>query len=667
MRKILTTPERPDDAVVEGVRQILRAEQIPGNRIAYVVHGTTLFTNSLIERKGARTALVTTEGFRDAVEIAREHRYDMYDLRMRRPAPLAPRRLRFEIRERILADGTIRTPLDIGDVRELAERLRESRVEAVGICLLHAYANAEHERLAGSVLREALPDVAVSLSSEVAPEIREYERSVTTLANAYVQPLAQRYLARLRLRLEEECGISGALFIMQSNGGVADIRDAERLPVRAIESGPAAGALAARRLGGVLGRETLVSLDMGGTTAKSCVITGGSPPVSEEFEVARVSRFRKGSGLPLRISAIELIEVGTGGGSIANLDALGRLVTGPESAGAEPGPACYGIGGELPTVTDADLALGYLNPGYFLGGTMSLDERAAHAAIETRVAEPLGLRLPEAAWSIHRVANESMAAAARVHAVERGKDITTASLFAFGGAGPVHAFGIARILGCREVIYPAAAGVVSAIGLLAVPLALDLARSMPGLLEELDWDALDRLIREMEAEARSRIARSIPASAIEIRRHADLRYRGQGFEVRTPIPAGRLGAEHADAIRRAFESAYVDRYGHRMEGTPVEAVTWRVQARGPEPPLSLDPPAPASIGGAKERRVAWLPDQAAMREVPVYDRYRLGAGCQFEGPAIIEERESTVVVNGQAEIHVEPDGSLSVRLARAAP
>ncbi len=663
IEKVLTTPERPDDAVVEGVKHMLRTEQVPGSDIAYVVHGTTLFTNALIERKGARTALVTTAGFRDAIEIAREHRYDMYDLRMRRPAPLAPRRLRFEIRERILADGNVRTPLEPEDVRELAERLRESRVEAVGVCLLHAYANAEHERLAGSVLRDALPDVAVSLSSEVAPEIREYERSVTTLANAYVQPLAQRYLARLRLRLDEECGISGALFIMQSNGGVADIRDAERLPVRAIESGPAAGALAARRLGGVLGRETLVSLDMGGTTAKSCVITGGNPPVSEEFEVARVSRLRKGSGLPLRISAIELIEVGTGGGSIASLDALGRLATGPESAGAAPGPACYGIGGKLPTVTDADLALGYLNPDYFLGGTMSLDVGAARAAIQTRVAEPLGLTLSEAAWSIHRIANESMAAAARVHAVERGKDITRASLFAFGGAGPVHAFGIARILGCREVIYPAAAGVVSAIGLLVVPLALDLARSMPGLLAELDWDAVDGLIREMETEARSRIARSIPENAIEIQRHADLRYRGQGFEVRAPIPAGRLGAEHADAIRQAFESAYIDRYGHRMEGTPVEAMTWRVQARGPEPPLSLDPPALAPTGGSKQRRVAWLPDDAALREVPVYDRYGLAAGCHFEGPAIVEERESTVVVNGPADMHVEPDGSLTVRLA----
>ena len=665
--KVLTTPDRPDDAVVEGIKRILQEEQVSGDRVDYVVHGTTLFTNALIERKGARTALVTTEGFRDAVEIAREHRYDMYDLRMRRPEPLAPRHLRFEIPERILADGTVRTPLDSRYVGELAGRLRDTGVEAIGVCLLHAYANPVHERLAGAVLREALPNVAVSLSSEVAPEIREYERGVTTLANAFVQPLAERYLARLRTRLKEECGLSGAPFIMQSNGGVADIRDAERFPVRAIESGPAAGALAASRLGAVLGRDTLVSLDMGGTTAKACVITQGDPPVAEEFEVARVSRFRKGSGLPLRISAIELIEVGTGGGSIASLDALGRLVAGPESAGAEPGPACYGIGGELPTVTDADLVLGYLNPDYFLGGAMSLDSRAARVAIETGIAEPLGLGVPEAAWSIHTVANESMAAAARVHAVERGKDVSKASLFAFGGAGPVHAFGIARILGCPEVIYPAAAGVVSAIGLLAVPLVLDLARSMPGLLEKLDWDRIDRLFREMEAEARSRLARTIPESAIEIRRYADLRYRGQGFEVRAPVPSGRLGGDNAEAIRREFEAAYAERYGHRMEGAAVEAMTWRVQARGPEPPLPVAEGDPAGGKARKGSRRVWLPEVGNMVKVPVYDRYELAAGSVLEGPAIIEERESTVVVNGAAVIRVEADGSLAVRLREDGP
>ena len=665
--KILTTPDRPDDAVVDGVKRVLEAEGIPGSQIAYVVHGTTLFTNALIERKGARTALVTTQGFRDAIEIAREHRYDMYDLRMRRPEPLAPRRRRFEIRERMLADGTIRTPLDERALEELVKRLQASGVEAVGVCLLHAYANPAHERRVGAVLRAALPGVAVSLSSEVAPEIREYERSVTTLANAYLQPVAGQYLARLRRRLRDECGIAGALHIMQSNGGVADIQYAEKFPVRAVESGPAAGALAARRYGALLGRKTLISFDMGGTTAKACVISGGSPPVAEEFEVARVSRFRKGSGLPIRVPAIELLEVGTGGGSIARVDALGRLAAGPESAGADPGPASYGLGGNLPTVTDSDLALGYLDPNFFLGGAMKLDSCAAHAAIEERIAGPLGLGVPEAAWSVHQVANESMAAAARVHAVERGKDITKATLFAFGGAGPVHAFGIARILGCREVVYPAAAGVISAIGLLVVPLALDLARSLPGLLEDLDWGAVDTLFRELEAEAREGLARSVPASAIKVDRHADLRYQGQGFEVRAPVPGGALDLARAGEVRTAFEQAYAERYGHRMDGAPVEAVTWRVVARGPEPPFSFAQSAPQGGAIQKGSRQAWVPLSGRFGEVPVYDRYRLATGCRLAGPAIIEERESTVVVNGDADIRVESDGSLSVMLQEAGP
>ncbi len=660
--KILTTPNRPDDAVVTGVGRILGADGISGGQVAYLVHGTTLFTNALIERKGARTALLTTRGFRDAVEIAREHRYDMYDLRMQRPSPLVPRRLRFEVRERILVDGSIRTPIDEREVTRVALLLRDSGVEAVGVCFLHAYANPAHEQIARAVLQRVLPDVVVSLSSEVAPEIREYERSVTTLANAYVQPLAERYLTRLRRRLAEECGIEGALHIMQSNGGVADIRDAGRFPVRAVESGPAAGALAASRYGILLGRKTLVSFDMGGTTAKACMISGTRLPVAEQFEVARVRRFHKGSGFPIRIPAIELIEVGTGGGSIARVDALERLAVGPDSAGAAPGPACYALGGTMPTVTDADLALGYLDPEFFLGGAMTLDPDAACAAIGEHIGRPLGLVVSEAAWSIHQIANESMAAAARVHAVERGKDITKASLFAFGGAGPVHAFGIARILGCREVVYPAAAGVISAIGLLSVPLVLDRARSLPGQLEDLEWESVRSLYRELESDARNRLVRSVPANEIEVQRYADLRYKGQGFEVRAPMPAGELNADRIGEIRSSFELAYQERYGHRMEGAPVEVVTWRVVARGPEPPISIAPASPMDGVVRKGVRTAWMPDSGGFREVPVYDRYLLASGTKLTGPAIIEERESTVIVNGEANILVAPDGSLVVAL-----
>ncbi|HEX2480586.1 MAG TPA: hydantoinase/oxoprolinase family protein, partial [Methylomirabilota bacterium] len=477
--KVLTTPERPDDAVIAGIESVLAATGVAPGQVSHVLHGTTLFTNAIIERKGARTALVTTRGFRDAVEIAREHRYDMYDLYMQRPRPLAPRHLRFELDERVLASGTVRRPMDPEQVRRLADRLRAERIEAVGVCLLHAYANPTHERLAGIILREALPEVAVTLSSELVPEIREYERTSTTLANVYVQRLAQRYLERLGQRLRH-AGVAGGLFIMQSNGGLCEADTGGRYPVRLIESGPAAGALAAAHYGALLGHRDLLSFDMGGTTAKACVIADGEPLVSPEFEIDRRYHFKKGSGLPIKVPVIEMIEIGTGGGSIARVDALRRLRVGPESAGARPGPAAYSLGGTEPTVTDADLVLGYLDPDFFLGGQMRLDREAARRAIAERVGRPLGLDLVEAAWGIHQLANENMAGAARIHAIERGKDVERFPIFAFGGAGPVHAFGVARILRSPRVIYPLGAGVTSAVGFLVAPLSFDFVRTLPG-------------------------------------------------------------------------------------------------------------------------------------------------------------------------------------------
>ena len=477
--KVLTTPERPDDAVIAGIESVLAATGVAPGQVSHVLHGTTLFTNAIIERKGARTALVTTRGFRDAVEIAREHRYDMYDLYMQRPRPLAPRHLRFELDERVLASGTVRQPMDPEQVRRLADRLRAERIEAVGVCLLHAYANPTHERLAGIILREALPEVAVTLSSELVPEIREYERTSTTLANVYVQRLAQRYLERLGQRLRR-VGVAGGLFIMQSNGGLCEADTGGRYPVRLIESGPAAGALAAAHYGALLGHRDLLSFDMGGTTAKACVIADGEPLVSPEFEIDRRYHFKKGSGLPIKVPVIEMIEIGTGGGSIARVDALRRLRVGPESAGARPGPAAYSLGGTEPTVTDADLVLGYLDPDFFLGGQMRLDREAARRAIAERVGRPLGLDLVEAAWGIHQLANENMAGAARIHAIERGKDVERFPIFAFGGAGPVHAFGVARILRSPRVIYPLGAGVTSAVGFLVAPLSFDFVRTLPG-------------------------------------------------------------------------------------------------------------------------------------------------------------------------------------------
>jgi N-methylhydantoinase A len=665
--KVLTTPDRPDDAVVAGIESVLAASGVLADRVSHVLHGTTLFTNALIERKGARTALVTTRGFRDAIEIAREHRYDMYDLYMQRPRPIAPRSLRYELDERVLADGSVRRAVDPGEVRRLAERLRAERIEAVGVCLLHAYANPANERAVGAILREELADVAVTLSSELVPEIREYERTSTTLANVYVQRLAQDYLRRLRDRLRA-VGVGGGLFIMQSNGGLCEAETGGRYPVRLIESGPAAGALAAAHYGGLLGYKDLLSFDMGGTTAKACVIADGEPLVSPEFEVDRRYHFKKGSGLPIKVPVIEMIEIGTGGGSIARVDSLRRLLVGPDSAGARPGPVAYGLGGADPTVTDADLVLGYLDPDFFLGGQMRLDRDAAGRAIAERVGRPLGLSVVEAAWGIHQLANESMAGAARIHAIERGKDVERFPIFAFGGAGPVHAFGVARILRSPSVIYPLGAGVMSAVGFLVAPLSFDFVRTLPGALDALDWDAVARAVAEMEAEGRAVLGSTVPADQIRFRRFTDMRYRKQGYEIRVSIPDGRLDASRRDEIRRSFEAAYRAIYGHTVRDAPIEAVSWRVVAQGPRPTLRL--PTSAGAGGRPEaarkgtRRV-YLPDRHGYADVPVYDRYALGAGAALDGPAIVEERESTVVVNAAARIRVDDASNLIVEVPPA--
>ena len=665
--KVLTTPDRPDDAVVAGIQAVVGASGVPAAQVSHVLHGTTLFTNALIERTGARTALVTTKGFRDAIEIAREHRYDMYDLYMQRPRPIAPRHLRFELDERVLVDGSVRHAVDPAEVWRLADRLRTEGIEAVGVCLLHAYANPAHERLVGTILREALPDTAVTLSSEVVPEIREYERTSTTLANVYVQRLAQQYLERLRDRLRG-IGVGGGLFIMQSNGGLCEAETGGRYPVRLIESGPAAGALAAAHYGALLGHKDLLSFDMGGTTAKACVISDGEPLVSPEFEIDRRYRFKKGSGLPIKVPVIEMIEIGTGGGSIARVDALRRLRVGPESAGARPGPVCYGLGGADPTVTDADLVLGYLDPDFFLGGEMRLDRDAARHAIAERVGKPLGLDPVEAAWGIHQLANESMAGAARIHAIERGKDVERFPIFAFGGAGPVHALGVARILQSPSVIFPLGAGVMSAVGFLVAPLSFDFVRTLPGVLDALDWGAIAGTVAEMEAEGRAILGRTIAADQIRFRRFADMRYRKQGYEIRVPIPDGLLDASRRDEIRRNFESAYRAIYGHTVRDAPVEAVSWRVVTQGPRPSLRL----PTSARGGRDARAArkgvrrvYVSDARGYAEVPVYDRYALGAGATLEGPAVIEERESTVVVGAVARIRVDDAANVIVEVPPA--
>ena len=654
--KVLTTAKDPAHGVEHGVQSLLDEARVAPATVRTVVHGTTLATNALIERKGARTALLTTEGFRDALEIRHEGRHDMYDLLIDAPAPLVPRHLRREIPERLLPDGTVLRPLDEAAARRVIGELMDAGVEAVAICLLHAYLNPVHEARLAALLREAAPHVAVSCSSDVVPEIREYERSSTTAANVYVAPLMARYLEDLERRLQA-LGVPGQLYVMQSSGGIALPPLARRLPIRLVESGPAAGALAAAHAARERGESRLLSFDMGGTTAKACVIDGGAPLVAREFEVARADRFKKGSGLPVRVPVIEMIEIGAGGGSIARVDRLGLLKVGPDSAGADPGPACYSLGGRQPTVTDADLLLGYLDAEFFLGGRMRLDRAAAERAVTEHVGRGLGLDVTAAAWGIHRVVNENMAAAARIHGIERGRDLRAYPLFAFGGAGPVHCWQVARVLKVPRILLPFGAGAMSAWGLLAAPLAFDFVRTARARLDGADWNALNRLFAEMEDEGRRLLERAgVVADTVRVTRIAEMRYVGQGHEVEAPVPGGRLSSTSVPAITRAFEDSYRALYHRLPQGVPLEALNWRVTVSGPPPALVFGgaPGARRDAGDAiKSRRRAWFAETDGWVDTPVYDRYALGPGAAFEGPAIVEERESTAVLGPGASCRVD--------------
>ena len=663
--KVLTTPDDPARGVLDGVEQLLGEAGVGAAEVRQAIHATTLITNALIERKGARTGLVTTGGFRDLLEIGREVKYDLYDLFLKRPEPLAPRPWRVEVDERIDHDGEIVRPLDPEQVIGVVEGLLGAGVEAVAVCLLHAYVNPEHEQAAGRALAERFPELPVSLSCDVAREIREYERCSTVVANAYVQPLARRYLGRLADGLRQ-LGFGARLSLMLSNGGITSVTTAAATPIRLLESGPAAGALVGAFYGQQAGQRNVLAFDMGGTTAKACVVDDGQPATTFSFEAGRQNRFKRGSGLPIRAAAIELIEIGAGGGSIARADELGLLAVGPESAGAEPGPACYGRGGQEPTVTDADLLLGYLNPGFFLGGRMQLDQAAAEAALARRVAEPLRIDLLAAAWGVHDVVNENMANAARVHLAERGRDPRRYTLLATGGAGPVHAYGVAKKLLMARLYCPPAAGVASTFGLLVAPPRVDLVASHVGQLEALDWERVEALYSELMASARTTLVEAgVEPEAVEFARSADMRYVGQGFEILVPLPAGPLGPGLREAIEAAFHRAYVEAFARDVGGVPIEALNWRLLATGPRPPAPLASrgpaePRPAEPSGARR---AYFVEAGGFVETPVYDRYALGPGAWAAGPAIVEERESTLIVGPRGRFQVDEWGGILVDVA----
>jgi N-methylhydantoinase A len=660
--KVLTTPRDPAVAVVNGLRALLDEQGIAPAAVTHLVHGTTLITNAIIERKGAKTGLITTAGFRDALEIGRERRYDIYDISLENPDPLVPRFLRREVHERLDNTGQVVTPLDPAEALAVIRSLVDDGIEALAVCFLHSFRNPAHELVIKRLVAEHFPHLACSLSCEVMPEIREYERTSTTVANVYVKPLARQYLNKLNADLRT-LGLPRDIFIMLSNGGITSCDIASEHPIRLIESGPAAGALAASFYSKRKKLERVISFDMGGTTAKICLIDHGTPLLTTDFEAARVYRFKKGSGLPLKVPVIEMIEIGAGGGSIARVDKLGLLKVGPDSAGAEPGPVCYDSGGEEPTVTDADLVLGYLSPDYFLGGKMRLNLEKAKQVIEEKIARPLQVDLLRAAWGIHQVVNENMANAARIHLVEKGRDPRDYSLIAFGGAGPVHAYRVAERLKLKTLLCPLAAGVTSAFGMLTAPLAFDFVQSYVTSLSDLDFAVLDRMYTDMEARGRALLTAAGVEGTITLTRSADMRYVQQGFEIRVPLPPGRLSTDDLPALRRAFAEEYERLYKRLNPGVEIEVVNWRLVASGPQPQILLRPPQTAGMSlsaARKGERLVYLPEHDGFVPCPVYDRYLLPIGATFSGPAVVEERECTVVIGPRAQAQVDEEQNLLI-------
>ena len=662
IEKVLTTPKDPAAGVMDGVRRALGRAGREARDVRYIIHGTTLVTNALIERKGALTALVATAGHEDAIEIGRETRYDAYDLGLEKPEPLVPRQRRFGLSARIMADGTERVPLAGEEIDTLVARLRAAGAEAVAVALLHAYRNPTHERAVGRALRERLPAVRVSLSSAVSGEIREYERTSTTVANAYVLNVVETYLRSLNEQLRTE-GFAGQLLLMLSSGGTCTVETACEMPIRLVESGPAGGAAAAAHYARATRSPRVLAFDMGGTTAKICLIDDGEPQLTREFEVARVWRFKRGSGFPLLVPVVEMIEIGAGGGSVAHVDRMRLPKVGPESAGSEPGPACYGRGGDRPTVTDANLLLGYLDASYFLGGAMALDRAAAEAAIRRHVAQPLGLSVVEAAWGIHAIVTENMANAALMHAVERGKEIGAYDLYGFGGAAPMHVCTLAERLGIDTIIVPPGAGVRSCFGFLASPLAFEVARSRGVSLAAMDLSEIETLLDELERAARAPLALAgVRGDDATVSRFAEMRYRGQGYEIDVPAPAGRPDAAWREALAANFEQVYGRFYRHVPAGLPMEVVTWRVRAQSASPSLPASRPPRGASPAPKGVRPVYLPTDGAFRDVPVWDRYALPPGWRTAGPAVIEEIESTTIVTPAFDATV--DDTLDVVLTR---
>ncbi len=658
--KVLTTYAAPEDAIIDGMHQVCTKAGISPDQIEQIIHGTTLATNALIERRGAKTALITTKGFRDVIEMRTESRFEQYDLNLKLPEPLLPRNRRYVVDERMDASGNPLIALQQDEVEALADTLGQAGYESIAVGLLHAYVNDSHERMIAEVLARKLPDVMVSLSSEVSPQMREYERFNTTIANAYIKPLMKSYLGRLKNRLAAE-GAACPVFLMHSGGGIMSLESAAEFPVRLVESGPAGGAIFAADIAARHGLDKVLSFDMGGTTAKICLIKNQTPKTARVFEVARTYRFKKGSGMPISIPVIDMVEIGAGGGSLAHIDSLRQIRVGPESAGSEPGPACYGRGGDRPAVTDADLVLGKLDADNFAGGSIPLYPDASKRALDTHLGQTLDMDALEAAWGLAEVVDENMANAARVHAVENGEDLSEYTMIAFGGAAPLHAARLCEKLGVDRCLVPMGAGVGSAIGFLRAPFSFETNRSVFMTLSAFAPDMVKTLFADMEAEARGFVLSCDAVSVITADYKVYMRYSGQGWEIPIQLSARDAEAPDADRLAALFVTEYEKLFGRSVGGMEIEATVWSVNAYTEQAATHrlAEVGTPTHVK-AEASRMVFDPATAQQHAAGIIPRDRMQAGSIAHGPVVITEDETSVIVPNSRAITVHEDGTLDM-------
>lgn len=655
--KVLTTPMNPSEGVLQGVSEIIKKHNInPEN--CRIIHGTTLVANALIERKGVETALLTTEGFKDVLEIGREWRYDLFSLDLEMPNPIVPRHLRFEIKERLDYKGDILVSLDQNELILIAKKLAKLNIRTLAIVFMHSFKNSIHEELAKNIFNKYAPNINLCLSSSVSPEIGEYERTSTTVANAYVQTIFKSYIDALVKGLKK-IGIKNDLFLMLSDGGIVHQKTAVEYPIRLVQSGPAGGAQAATLYGRSTNSNDVLCFDMGGTTAKACLIENGKPSRTTVFEVARVYRFAKGSGLPLQVPVIDMIEIGAGGGSIARIDDMGLIQVGPDSSGSFPGPACYNLGGKHPTVTDSDLVLGYLDAENFLGGDMKLEKKLAEQAIKTFIAEPMKISVLEAAWAIHEIVTENMSQAASIHALEKGRKIEKYTMIPIGGAGPVHACSLMSKMNLNKMISPPDAGVASAIGMTASPNSFELVQADMQQLELLNFTKMKKAFLDMEKKGTKLLLQTgTNKKHISINNSTLMRYIGQGYEIEVPLNKEVLSLKNIKNIKLEFEKVYQNLFG-RIEKMPMEIISWRTIASGPLPNFSLNfNVKKKSLSKEKKRKVFF--GGKKFNDTIVLDRSALSKNFKSIGPLIIEERESTLVIPPNFKVQMHESGNLII-------